>query len=868
MSRYVYNLEDLCRTDLKISGGKGANLGELFRIEGIRVPAGFCLTTGAYHELTDNHPELSGLLDELSACRADDRDLIRTITARMRTVIETIPIPAEMAAEISSHLNRFPEQEAFAVRSSATAEDLPTASFAGQQDTFLNIRGEAEMLNHIRKCWASLYTDRAVIYRIQNGFGHSGIGLAVIIQQMIVADAAGTLFTADPVTSSRKVVSIDAGYGLGEALVAGLVNPDNYRVADGKIISKSVSAKNLAIYAAPGGGTARQEVAPDRRDTQVLTDEQILRLEQQGRMIEAYFGRPQDIEWCLNGDSIWIVQSRPVTTLYPIPDAPDDDRHVYLSVGHNQMMTDAMKPLGLSFFLLTTRAPMRKAGGRLFIDITHQLRSKSGRESLITTIGKSDPLTRDALLRIFERNLIEMQPPSGPDQQAAARPKPPATSQADPEPSIVAELIRRNQESIEELGRQIVLRSGTAVFDFILEDLQQLKNVMFTPENMQVIMAAINASTWINDHMLQWLGEKNAADIISQSVPNNITSAMGLELLDLADVIRPYPRVVSYLRQVRDEDFLQALPALEGGPVVRAAINAYLEKYGMRCAGEIDITRPRWSEKPATLLPVLLGHIGNFGPGAAAAKFELGLREASAKEQDLLNRLTRLPDGDRKARQTQEKIALVRSLVGYREYPKYGIVSRYWIYKQALLREAGRLVRAGVIREETDVYYLTFEEFRDAVRTGALVAGLIPERKEEFRYFEKLTPPRVITSDGEIITGNYNRDGLPPGALAGLPVSSGIIEGRARVILSMEDARMEDGDILVTTFTDPSWTPLFVSVRALVTEVGGLTTHGAVIAREYGLPAVVGVEHATRLIRDGQRIRVNGTDGYVELMDS
>ncbi|HEY0895164.1 MAG TPA: PEP/pyruvate-binding domain-containing protein, partial [Sphingobacteriaceae bacterium] len=557
MSRYVYSLEDLGKTSLKISGGKGANLGELCRIKGIRVPGGFCLTTQAYHEVTHDHPELISLLDKLAPCRSEDREMIRAITARIRTVIEKIPVPAEMSAEIRDHLNRFREDEAFAVRSSATAEDLPTASFAGQQDTFLNIHGESEILKHIRKCWASLYTDRAVIYRIQNGFGHTKISLAVVIQQMIFADAAGTLFTADPVTSSRKVMSIDAGYGLGEALVSGLVNPDNYRVAAGKITAKSVSAKNLAIHAAPGGGTARYEIEPDRQNKQVLTDEQILQLEHLGSMIEAHFGRPQDIEWCLAGKIVYIVQSRPITNLFPVPEAPDQDRHVYLSVGHNQMMTDAMKPLGLSFFLLTTRAPMRKAGGRLFIDITHQLRSESGRESLINTIGKSDPLTRDALLRIFRRNFIEPLP-SGPEQpvSAGAHSRPAETSAADPDPSLVSELIRRNQESIEELKHQIARRSGPPVFDFILEDLQQLKNVMFTPENLRVIMAAIDASSWINDHMLQWLGEKNAADTISQSVPHNITSAMGLELLDLADLIRPYPRVISYLEQVRDEDFL------------------------------------------------------------------------------------------------------------------------------------------------------------------------------------------------------------------------------------------------------------------------------------------------------------------------
>jgi len=225
-----------------------------------------------------------------------------------------------------------------------------------------------------------------------------------------------------------------------------------------------------------------------------------------------------------------------------------------------------------------------------------------------------------------------------------------------------------------------------------------------------------------------------------------------------------------------------------------------------------------------------------------------------------------MPDGEEKARQTKQMISLLRNFIGYREYPKYSIVSRYFVHKMALLKEAERLVRAGVIHEKEDIYYLRFEELREVVRIKKLDYQIISKRKDEYKIYEKLNPPRVITSDGEIIAGRYKRENLPIGAIVGLAVSSGVIEGRARVILNMEDVDLEDVDILVTSFTDPSWTPLFVSIKGLVTEVGGLMTHGAVIAREYGLPAVVGVEDATKLIKDGQRIRVHGTEGYVEIL--
>ncbi|WPU98727.1 phosphoenolpyruvate synthase [Mucilaginibacter sp. cycad4] len=868
-SAYVLDFQDIDRSMLMTAGGKGANLGELFRIGGIRVPEGFCITTDAYKKIIETNPELSSLLDELTRLKADERENISGISAKIRMIIERTPICEEIAEEIAGHLARFGEKDAFAVRSSATAEDLPTASFAGQQDTYLNIIGTDAILKHISKCWASLFTDRAVTYRLQNGFHHRKVHLSVVVQQMIFPQAAGILFTADPVTGNRKTLSIDAGFGLGEAMVSGLVNADNYKTCKGKIIDKKISVKKLAVYALKDGGTQEKEIGPEMQTRQVLTDEQILQLEHIGRKIEVHFGSPQDIEWCLAGDTFYIVQSRPVTTLYPIPEANDQENHVYVSVGHQQMMTDAMKPLGLSLWQLTAARAMYKAGGRLFVDVMDSLASAAGRGALLNAMEQHDPLIKDAITTIIERGDFIKPLSEGEPVPAKSAQVPPALAPPPPienNPEIAANLIKQSQTSVETLKQNIRTKSGTDLFDFILQDLQGLRKGLFAPQSLAVIMAGMSASSWINEKMKEWLGEKNAADTISQSVPNNITSEMGLELLDVADVIRPYPEVINYLKDVKDDNFLDELVKFSGGTETRDAISAYLNKYGMRCAGEIDITKARWSEKPITLLPMILNNIKNFGPGEGNRKFEQGRQEALKKERELIDRLKQLPDGEQKAEETKQRISLIRNFAGYREYPKYGIVSRSFVYKQALLQEAGQLVKAGVIHEKEEIYYLHFDEFRKVVRTGKLDPQIIGKRKEEHQLHEKLNPPRVITSDGEIIMGRYKRENLPAGVIIGLPVSAGVIEGRARVILNMEDAVLEDGDILVTPFTDPSWTPLFVSIKGLVTEVGGLMTHGAVIAREYGLPAVVGVEHATRLVKDGQRIRVNGTDGFVELL--
>jgi pyruvate,water dikinase len=866
MNTYALCFQEIDRTMLPLAGGKGANLGELSRISGIQVPEGFCITTKAYKKVTENNPELNGLLDELTGLNTEERTKISEISSRIRRVIEGTPISTDMAEEIAGHLTKLGERNAFAVRSSATAEDLPTASFAGQQDTYLNIIGKEAILKHISKCWASLFTERAVIYRLQNGFDHRKVHLSVVVQKMVFPQVAGILFTADPITSNRKVLSIDASFGLGEAMVSGLVNADSYKVSNGKIIDKKIFTKKLAIYALKDGGTKEEELDPEMQDQPALTNEQILQLETIGRKIEEHFGSPRDIEWCLVDDTFYIVQSRPITTLYPIPGSNDQENRVYVSVGHQQMMTDAMKPLGISFRQLTAMRPMYQAGGRLFVDITQELASPAGRTMLIDVLGKSDPLIRDALRTIVERgNFIRSLPDDPKEQRQGRLPAGPTTS-TESDPAIVADLIRSSQASIDALKHAIQTKSGTDLFDFILEDFQQLKKMLADPKSVSVFMAAINASYWVNEKMKDWLGEKNAADPLSKSVPNNITSEMGLALLDVADAIRPYPEVIEYLQQIKEDSFLDQLSKLKGGQEASDAIHAYLDKYGMRCVGEIDITKTRWSERPAALVPMILSNIKNFEPDAGIRKFEQGRLEALEKEKEILSRLRQLPDGEQKVAETKQMIDLIRNYIGYREYPKYSMVNRYFVYKQALMKEAERLVQTRIIREKEDIYYLSFEEFREAVRTNKLEYPLISKRKDEFRSYEKLTPPRIITSDGEIIAGAYERDDLPAGAIIGLPVSSGVIEGRARVILNMEDADLEPGDILVTIFTDPSWTPLFVSIKGLVTEVGGLMTHGAVIAREYGLPAVVGVENATRLIKEGQQIRVNGTDGYIEIL--
>ena len=416
------------------------------------------------------------------------------------------------------------------------------------------------------------------------------------------------------------------------------------------------------------------------------------------------------------------------------------------------------------------------------------------------------------------------------------------------------------------MKRDIRTKSGPALLDFILADIQELRRLLFDPQSHQVFMSAMEAASWLNEQLLAWLGEKNAADTLTQSVPNNVTSEMGLALLDVADVIRPHPDVVAFLEHVEGEDFLDELPRLAGGREARDAIRAWLDTYGMRCVGEIDITRPRWSERPSTLVPIILGNVRNFEPGEGERRFEQGRQEAQKKEQELLERLRALPDGERKADEVKSKIDRVRTFIGYREYPKYGMVSRYFVYKQALLEEAERLVEAGVLREKDDIFYLTFEELQDVVRTQRADDELIRERRDGVRVVpgahaaprahvgrrgrHRGVPTRRCAGRRARRPGGFRRDRRRPG-----PRHPGHGGGRSR---SRRHPRhglhRSELDAAVRRDHGPG-------------DGGGRPddprrgdrTRVRLAGRRRG-------EGCHPTDPDGQRIRVHGTDGYVEIL--
>ena len=824
---YILKIQDKEAGAIRISGGKGASLSRLTRSFPDKVPDGFIITT----EFFKNYIQPSVLNTQ-----GDKKSAIAGLT-----------LPPEAVKLIQTAYNGLGDNSLVAVRSSATAEDLPDASFAGQQDTYLNVTGIEAVTKAVINCFASLYNQRAVSYRAKNGFDESEIQMAVVVQRMVEAKAAGVMFTADPITSDRFTTAIEAVEGLGEELVSGRKTPVTWTVK-GRIVKKR------------------------RGGEPCLTESLVTALSDIGKKIEKEFGCPQDIEWCFDGEKFYIVQSRAITTLFPCPPSPDGFKRCFISVGHLQMMTDTMLPLGISFWkLMSKTVKITEIGGRPYMEITHNLNSLVGRTLVRQKLSNSDELMTSAFNQVLERKDYIKSIPKGQKSEFAI-PKDVARCitagfriYRKNDPAIIDGYNRRMETLIRKTKKELDHLTGKAVIDYIENDTDNLMKSLFDPDGFGPLMVAFFLTKPIDKAGKLLLGRDNISVDVSKSIKGNITSEMGYFVSRIADAVRDYPEVLKYLETAGDKFCMDELRNQEGGDKAAKAFEEFFFRYGMRCPGEIDIAKPRFTEAPGKILPTVLTDV-RLPRDHAEQRLLQGKRESAEAVKSMVL-AAKKKWGIRKARKLAKQLSFYRNFLGLRESPKYYWMKRYWEYKQAIIRESEKLVEKGVLRSVDDVFYLSLPEL------ACIFAGeqepdykKIDKMRADYEKYASLTPPRLIFSDGEVVEGEYKRE-VPDGALPGLAVSGGVTEGRARVILDLKEAgKIEKGDILVTKFTDPSWTPAFISVSGLVTEGGGMATHGAVITREYGLPAVVGVTDATKHIKDGDRIRINGNLGYVEFL--
>ncbi|QUQ66491.1 PEP/pyruvate-binding domain-containing protein [Kutzneria sp. CA-103260] len=822
---------------LAVVGGKAANLGELTGA-GLPVPPGFCVTTEAYRRVAAGVP-----LD------------------RVREVLLGTEIPADIADEIRAGYFALGADAPVAVRSSATAEDLPFASFAGQQDTYLNVVGADAVLDAVRRCWASLWTDRAIAYRDSNGIDHSTVELAVVVQLMVDAEVAGVLFTANPVTGRRREAVIDANAGLGETVVSGSVNPDHFVVdtATGRITQQRLGDKKIAIRAVAGGGT--REVAVDSAEA-CLSDAQIRELAALGDRVEQHYGSPQDTEWAIDGDGrLWLTQARPITTLFPVPDSPSNDgrgRRAYLCGSVAQGLYRPITPMGLASFRLIASGGRRMfrlpvtdalagpaffadAGQRVYVDMTPVLRNRIGRLVIPRVLDVMEARSAHAMRSLFDDPDMSLR--SG-TVRAAVRILRLALHMGFPF-RLAEALLRPDaaERRLDGIGRRMVAVAtptgqpdSRARLELVIQALPVIPTML--PKALPVPLAGFLALAFAR----RLLGSGEGLETVLRGLPHNVTTEMDLELW----------RVATRLRA----DGIG--PADLSVDRIPPALQRFLDRYGHRAVAEIDLGMPRWSDDPTHILGVLANYLRLDDPEAAPdAQFARGRDEAEAMIQSLSRKAG--------ARGPVVRWALrrVRRLAGLREKPKYILIETLAEIRRQLQHVGAELTAAHRIDTADDVFFLTLKECREAL-SGQDFREVVAARHESYdRELRRRKVPQMLLSDGT----DPEAVAAPPadGAMIGTAASTGRVTGVARVVLDPVGAHLEPGEILVAPSTDPGWTPLFLTAGGLVMEMGGANSHGAVVAREYGIPAVVGVPDATHRIATGDEITVDGAAGTVSV---
>lgn len=892
---------DSADATLERAGGKGANLARLTRT-GLPVPPGFIVTTAAYKAFVAASDLWAIIAATLSNLRPEDPADLERASIAIRAAFRVTPVPGTIVDNVRSAYTELGEGPV-AVRSSATAEDLPDLSFAGQQDTFLNVIGFEALMAAVVECWSSLWTARAIGYRQRNAIGQEGVALAVAVQTMAPAEASGVLFTANPLTGHRGQTVIDATLGLGEALVSGQVEPDHlvFETTSGKLLERTLGRKQVVTRELAGGGVSTTAV--NAADRSALSDADTARLVELGRRVQAEYGAPQDIEWALADGSLALLQSRAITSLFPMPDVRGAEQQVWISFGAIQGLLGPMTPLGRDFIAMAfaggsrafgaqgdfrTQTILATAGERLWLRYDGILRNPLGRSAADTAL----PMVEPSIARIFE--------------------------DLGQEPGLRVTRSRLRLSTLWRLAGFVVPvllrfpqsvlfpdRARTTLYAFVDQTLERLARLVH-PDDMNGKPVAERLNRLLTDltvfpesvvppllrrfvpllgpsiamlRVLTSIAEQaDAAEHgvsglvleVTRGLPHNVTTEMDLALWATAQAIRADSAALERFSgdnpQRLAADYLAGrLPA-----AAQAALATFLGRYGMRGLGEIDLGRPRWRENPTEIMQTVQSYLQITDPDRAPdAVFKRGAESANRAVDQLAAAAGRRPGGWIKSRLVRFAARRIRALMGAREMPKFFIIRLMGMVRAALLDCGAEMQAAGRLERADDVFYLHADELLTlADRPTEALNCLVAERRAaDARETRRRQVPRVLASDGRAFYEGLSAPTSSGDALGGSPVSPGVVEGAVRVVLDPHATQLLPGEILVCPGTDPAWTPLFLAAGGLITEVGGMMTHGSVVAREYGIPAVVGVHQATMRLHTGQRIRVDGSSGVITVLD-
>jgi pyruvate,water dikinase len=757
----------------------------------------------------------------------------------------------------------------------------------------------------VRNCWASLWTDRAVTYRAELGIDASTVALAVVVQRMVDATTAGVMFTANPLTGRRRQAVIDASPGLGEAVVSGSVNPDHFVVdpETGHVIERRLGDKRLVVRPLPGGGTETLDM-PDAGTEACLTDRQAAELARLGLRVERHFGSPQDTEWAIDSDGrLWLTQSRPITTLYPLPERAStrSGTRVYLCFSLAQGLTRPITPMGLAAFRLIASSvaraarfdvpeprngpsPYVEAGQRIYFDLTAVARSTTGRRIVPRVFDVMEARSAAVLRRVFDdpRFTVTSRTPIGLLRHVV----PAAVHFRAPEALLRAlfrpeAALRRVNRFAREFRESLHLGPGATPTQRLDHAEFLLSNRLFPIVPAVLPLPALGfAMLGLTGKLLNGQNRWDDLQKVLRGLPNNVTTEMDLELWRLATVIRDDGGSSTVLRNQAPAALAAQFKAGQLPAVLQAGLARFMDRYGQRAVAEIDVGMPRWSDDPTHILGVLANYLRLEDSSLAP---DVQFSTATEQAEETVERLVAEARSRGRLRGAVVRAALRRArlFAGLRELPKYEIVVGLAEVRHQLQQVGTALAAAGSIAVPDDIYFLDFVEARqglDQQRTGpgsaavpdnrADLRDLVARRREAYAHeLERRHVPRLLLSDGTepeaVPWGGPGAAPAVPGTLSGSPASAGIVSADARVIMDPVGAHLEPGEILVAPSTDPGWTPLFLTAGGLVMEMGGPNSHGAVVAREYGIPAVVGVPDATLLLSSGQRITVDGAAGTV-----
>lgn len=868
---------------LAVAGGKGANLSRMTRA-GFPIPPGFLITTMAYSAFV----QANNLHAKILALASDETKTVEDASTAIRQLFGRGHIPPEVAAAIQQAyaglMQTTGDTLSLAVRSSATAEDLPDASFAGQQESYLNVRGKAALLEAVKRCWSSLWTERALDYRARQGIHPSSVSLAVVVQEMIPAEAAGILFTANPMNGARDEIVLDAAWGLGEAIVGGLVTPDHIVADKATGAIKQIAIGDKAVMTVPTAtGTAEREVEGSKRHAQVLSAAQVAELVKLGAAIEAHYCAPQDIEWCTMNGAFYVVQTRPITTLppeqrpVPVLAGPPpgfwqrEASHYPRPLSPMLRIVQAAFNAGLrnmmsEFSLLAEAVEFREIGGWVY-------------QRMVPLGGKDMPAPPVWLMPLLIRLIPQIRSRIKGAVEVVRSDKAGSYIRlwyAELKPELVADIARLRDVDLGMLSDEELDQHVAAMIAFLQRSLG-----IHTLVNGAVLVTLADIAFACRD-LLDWDDQKTFDLFTGLSEKSSEPSR---QLARLAQVARKRPAIRNLLEQI-DDHTVERLANVDQD--FAEAFAAYQREFGCR-ALSVEVADLTLAETPTLVLGLIRDQlVRGYDPAADAATLEQKRAAAIAEARTVLAGRSAL-DRERFER------ALAR---GEQAYPIrednqfYAVSAPIGLMRYAALELGHRLAERGQIAQRDDVFFLELEEARAALHAGDDQHSLVADRKAERAWVETHPGPpsygkdpgqppslaalpaearylmeAMLWATNRVFAAEHSGHGQAAGrALRGIAASPGVYDGTVRVIMNeFEFGRLQPGDVLVCPITSPVWSVLFPSVGALVTDTGGILSHSAIIAREYRVPAVVATGNATRLLRDGQNVIVDGNTGMVEI---